>query len=92
MSPHQHALAVRFLGNRRNELCRQVGVDLNRCRARAPRFCNGYMQVGPRSHGPHPRYFSGHGPSSCIMGTLILEEARASHKSSVVNIGTGYLA
>ncbi len=51
MRPDQHVLAMRFRRDRLNLVTRKIGIDLQRCRARAMGFGHGEFQIGVRRDG-----------------------------------------
>jgi hypothetical protein len=77
---------MRLLGDGGDEIARQVGVDLDRRRARAPRFGHGDLQVRLRRDRLHPRDLTGDGADGGGVGARVLEELRPGHQGGVVDV------
>ena len=91
-SPDENPLPMGLAGDGGDEVAGQVGVDLDRRRARAVRLGDGDRQVAFGRDGLHPGSLAGDGAASGLVGPGIVEELRTGHQSGVVDIGSGDFA
>jgi hypothetical protein len=86
MRPDQHALAMGLSRDRRHQRCRQVCVQLDRCRPGALRPCHSQPQIRLRSDGLHPGSFSGLNSARRVVSARVCKERRTRHQGGIVNV------
>ena len=86
MRRDQHALAMGLSCDRRHQRCRQVCIQLDRCRPCALRPCHSQPQIRLRSDSLHPGSFSGLNSARRVVRARVCKERRTREQGGIMNV------